>query len=286
MLVVALVAMCIVGEVKKLTWWCYLRASLGSATMSYNLAMNYRDSDPAKYKLWLEKAANRGHIGALRELAESDPAWMLKLAEKGDKKAMLRLAQHYRNEKKDVKEAIKWYEKAAEKGLADAQHELGVCYLDGTGVKKDLDKAEEWLKKAHASGCARSEALIARVGESRERQKKIKQLLPGAEKGDVKVQYELACLYKEEGEKADAFKWYEKAAQSGHLDAMFWLSYCYSQGEGVNMDPDKAEALLKEAAAKGHKASIAALEESERERANEARAAKKTKKPKKTKKNK
>ena len=41
---------------------------------------------------------------------------------------------------------------AAEKGLAQAQRNLGICYLNGEGVKEDKAQAKEWLKKAEAQG--------------------------------------------------------------------------------------------------------------------------------------
>jgi len=38
---------------------------------------------------------------------------------------------------KDVKQAIKWYRKAADQGDKDAQAELGRCYFYGIGVERD-----------------------------------------------------------------------------------------------------------------------------------------------------
>jgi len=35
------------------------------------------------------------------------------------------------------------YQKAAERGNATVQHNLGVCYEDGIGVEKDVEKAVE-----------------------------------------------------------------------------------------------------------------------------------------------
>lgn len=161
-LVLAVIAVCIVGETRKLTWWCYLRAKLGSATMSYNLAKNYEESDPQKSKQWMEKAAAKGHIGAIKELAESDPKWTLKLAELGNKSAMLKMALACRRDGK-MDEAIKWYEKAAAKGVPEAMHSLGVCYYDGDGVGKDVQKAKEWFKKAAALKYGPSEGKLEEI---------------------------------------------------------------------------------------------------------------------------
>jgi TPR repeat protein len=53
---------------------------------------------------------------------------------------------------KDESEAVKWFNKAAEQGFADAQHNLGYMYYNGCGVEKDVDEAVEWLNKAAAQG--------------------------------------------------------------------------------------------------------------------------------------
>jgi TPR repeat protein len=41
----------------------------------------------------------------------------------------------------DLVEAVTWYRKAAEQGHAEAQFNLGVCYVKGKGVVKDLNVA-------------------------------------------------------------------------------------------------------------------------------------------------
>ena len=46
---------------------------------------------------------------------------------------------------------------AAEQGDAEAQYQLGLIYLEGSGVKKDLKVGAEWIQKAAAQG--HSEAL-------------------------------------------------------------------------------------------------------------------------------
>ena len=44
------------------------------------------------------------------------------------------------------------YRKAAEKGDADAQFNLGFCYYNGKGVEKDLIEYVKWLRKAAEQG--------------------------------------------------------------------------------------------------------------------------------------
>ncbi len=52
----------------------------------------------------------------------------------------------------DNAEAVKWFRKAADQGLASAQLSLGVCYKDGKGVPKDFVVAYKWLLLAGGQG--------------------------------------------------------------------------------------------------------------------------------------
>ena len=47
---------------------------------------------------------------------------------------------------------MNWYRKAAVRGFAPAQHNLGASYESGTGVTKDLSEAVNWYRKAADQG--------------------------------------------------------------------------------------------------------------------------------------
>ncbi len=89
-------------------------------------------------------------------------------------------------------EAIEWYSKAAEQGVAEAQYRLGRCYYNGKGVSQNSEEAVRWFRKA-------------------------------AEQGDAEALYDLGhCYYYGEGVTKDleeAVKWYHKAAEQGHIGA-------------------------------------------------------------------
>lgn len=53
---------------------------------------------------------------------------------------------------KSVKEAIKWFRKAAAQNDAKGQFNLGVCYSKGDGVEKSETEAIKWWKKAAKQG--------------------------------------------------------------------------------------------------------------------------------------
>jgi TPR repeat protein len=52
----------------------------------------------------------------------------------------------------DPAEAARWYRKAAEQGLAEAQFNLGLRYYKGEGVRKSRTMALKWFRKAAAQG--------------------------------------------------------------------------------------------------------------------------------------
>jgi TPR repeat protein len=57
----------------------------------------------------------------------------------------------------DYAEAVKWYRKAADQGLAEAQYNLGSCYAKGQGVPKDLAEMVKWYRKAADQGLAQAQ---------------------------------------------------------------------------------------------------------------------------------
>lgn len=168
LLAVAVVAVCIVGEVKQLQWWCSFRARLGSVEMQYKLGESYAASlkpeDKAKAKYWLALAAKNGHRDAALKVMDltNDPAEkieFLKRAAENDPALQCEVAEIYRREGKSA-EAVEWYTKAADRGLAAAQHALARCYRDGEGVKTELAKAKELYEKAAKQGYGPSQAVL------------------------------------------------------------------------------------------------------------------------------
>lgn len=59
--------------------------------------------------------------------------------------------------KKDVEEAFKWFQKAANLGQPNAQFNLGMMYQQGEGVKQDLTEAAKWYRKSAEQGNASSQ---------------------------------------------------------------------------------------------------------------------------------
>ena len=58
---------------------------------------------------------------------------------------------------------MKWFRKAAEQGIAEAQFILGMRYAAGRGVRQDYAEAIKWYRKSAEQGFARSEKMLKRL---------------------------------------------------------------------------------------------------------------------------
>ena len=65
----------------------------------------------------------------------------------------------------DPAEAVKWFTRAAEQDYTAAQHDLGAMYGAGQGVKRDYVQAYKWMNICAAkgnSGCESQRDLLAK----------------------------------------------------------------------------------------------------------------------------
>jgi localization factor PodJL len=155
-------------------------------------------------------------LAAIKRLAvEGDPAAQYEMG--------ARLAEG-RGAARDAKAAARWFEKAAETGLAPAQYRLASMYEKGVGVERDYGRARVWYERAAESGNARAMHNFA-------------VLL--AEGGDGKPDY------------AAAADWFRRAAEYGVRDSQFNLAILYARGLGVSRDLAQAYAWLSAAADQG-----------------------------------
>ena len=103
-------------------------------------------------------------------------------------------------------QAVRWFELAANQGLAPAQFRLGGFYEKGIVVKKDLAVARDFYAAAAA-------------------------------KGNGKAMHNLAVLYAEgikgPADYQTAALWFRKAAEYGVKDSQYNLAILYARGIGV-----------------------------------------------------
>ena len=93
-----------------------------------------------------------------KEAEKEAVKWYQKAAEQGFAEAQYSLGEMYSSGvMRDDKEAVKWYEKAAEQGYMDAQKKLAYCYEKGIGVPENDKEAAKWYLKVVEQGDATPE---------------------------------------------------------------------------------------------------------------------------------
>ena len=65
----------------------------------------------------------------------------------------------------NLRRAVKYYHKAAKKGLDAAQYNLGLCYQEGTWVDQDLRDALKWFKLAAEQGHEKAKQEVFEIEE-------------------------------------------------------------------------------------------------------------------------
>lgn len=122
----------------------------------------------------------------------------------------------------DYEKAVMWYKKAAENGSERAIYNLGLCYGDGLGVEQDIPRAFEFYKKA-------------------------------ADMGFPDAIYKIGLFYLEgllvEPDQEKAFHYIKQAADLGLIpSALHDTGVCYANGMGVEQDIKTARHYFSRAA--------------------------------------
>lgn len=184
---------------------------------------------------------------------------LLPFAKQGNLEAQYQLASNY-EARFFFRNAIKWYERAAEKGHADAQSSLGYLYYFGRGAKVDQEMAFRWFAKAaqkndsYAQYCL---GVLLRDGEGTPKnlEQAFQWFAKAAGQGDAIAQLEMANMYASgDGVTKDmnkAMKWYARSADQGDAEAQNTLGALLYNGEEVKADYDKAGNLFKKASEQG-----------------------------------
>ncbi len=151
-------------------------------------------------------------------------------AQRGSASAQVLLAVIYLNgmadHPKDEKQAVQWFEKAAQQGNDYAQKMLADMYQDGRGVPKSPQLAADWREKA-------------------------------AKRGNVQAQFLLGKMYLEgAGIKADpvqAAYWLNRAATEGNNDdAQKLLATMHATGNASVKNPGVVDNVLAQSAERGY----------------------------------
>lgn len=131
-------------------------------------------------------------------------------------------------EKEEYEEAVVYYEKSIKKKNAEAMRYMGDLYYNGQGVDRDYNKAYELYCEAADAGNPDGMYCIASM----------------IEHGNSDTLYDMKLISTEnatdETKLMVAFIWYEKAADAGSAEAMYYIGDMYEEGHGVAKDQEKA----------------------------------------------
>lgn len=169
------------------------------------------------------------------------------------------LAKYY--DEKDPKHPLKafeWFLVAAKQDYTEACYYVGLYYKNGKGVKKDLKQALYWFEKAALKNDrdALYHLAMILIAQPEKDLSIISKLLERAAVQDhPNAQYNLAVMYqKGDGVKQDdqkSFFWYEKAASHELPLAQYNLGMIYFEGRIVEKNELKARELWQKAADQG-----------------------------------
>lgn len=136
-------------------------------------------------------------------------------AKSGDRESMYTVAKYYESGldgvPKNISLAMKWYEKAALKGMVEAKNDLGAHYMNVGNIAEGT----KWLKKA-------------------------------ADQGHTLSQCNYAMYLDQEEKYSEAFPYFEKASDAGDERAKLKVAYYYYFGFGTEKDVPKSIRMVEE----------------------------------------
>ncbi len=150
---------------------------------------------------------------------------------------------------KNVFEAAKQFDIAANAGHGKAQYQLAKLYEQGIGVKQSDKLFVQWLEKAASAG------VISASRDLKSLRLKEKIDVGTPDSNDPQLQYDLGMKHLT-GEAASkdpvkASKLFFKAADQNHPKAQFQLGLMYEKGIGFDQDYEKARQWYLKAAESG-----------------------------------
>ncbi len=158
------------------------------------------------------------------------------------------------------RKTFRWYKVKAERGLPEAQYQLGKIYEVGLEVKKDLSQAVHWFGLAaeqghveaqyylgvwYANGIAvtQNETLASRylAAAAKKGHEKASKLIEKSIDGNLRDNHESIAVW-----------WLKQMALQGSAGARYRLGYLYEQGRGVERNVEIAKKLYALAVKQGN----------------------------------
>ena len=158
----------------------------------------------------------------------------------------------------DYATAMAEWRPLADKGVASAQYNIGLMYMNGQGVDKDIVTAVNWMRKAAEGGDRDAQlavGLMYRKGQGipQDDFEAVNWFRAAAEQGNTDAALQLAMAYQEGRgtvlNNEQASQWFSHAAENQNAEAQYWLGRNLLFGKGVERDPVRGYACLSLAAA-------------------------------------
>jgi TPR repeat protein/tRNA A-37 threonylcarbamoyl transferase component Bud32 len=167
----------------------------------------------------------------------------------------------------EYEKAFAYYSKAAERGHAGAQFNVGRMYDRGQGVSQNDDQAADWYRRAARQGYAAAQFRLGMMcyegrlyykgrGAENDDRQAADWYRRAARQGYAAAQNNLGMMYRNgEGVERDdkqAVEWYRRAVEQGYAEAQFNLGWMYANGRGVEQNDRQAADWYRRAAEQGH----------------------------------
>jgi len=256
-------------------------AAMGDYASAFNLGNAYLNGDGVEKDRgtaiqYYQQSAKSGYdkancqIGKIyREQNEIDTAirYFSLGAEKGLSTCEWELGFTFDETLNNYKQAIHWYESAANKNNRDAYHSLGLVYYNGKGVNQDYAKAFKYYQLAANLGEPTSHANLGFMyesgkGVSADNEMAFKHYEKAAEQDDAQGLNNLATFYLHgivaKQDKKKAISLYKRAAELDNDFALNNLGKAYRDGTGVEVDHKVALDYFEKAAILGFSEAIEA----------------------------
>ena len=223
---------------------------------------------------WYQKAAEEGCLDAMVALGDSyyhgcgveksyDIAlrWWYEAAIEGSATAMCCLGREA-DIRRDYKNAIRWYKRAAQYDNTFAIDRVGTAYYHGLGVDKDVAESVKWFTKSAELGEIHSQHYLAFIysgGEGNGKQnyaeavKWTRQIVAMYEdmSGEKRFPYNYHNKQATSQNYVDTYGWYNSLVESAVMGALYAMGSYYENGCGVKKDITKAAECYRKAAELG-----------------------------------
>jgi TPR repeat protein len=175
------------------------------------------------------------------------------------------MLENARGVRRDYRQALALYRKAADQNLPDAEQEIGYFYQCGFVGSRDYAQAIAWYRRAASHGNSNAENQLGYMagegwGQPQDYVEALSWYYKAADHGNADAQENIGYIFQHgTGVQTDyrqAMSWFYKAAAQGNSNAENQLGWMYQFGQGVQPDNGKALAWYRLSADQGNQNGI------------------------------